>query len=251
MSRPDKDGHLLTVKHPLSLEGFCTGLQNCPDAKLVQFVLDGIENGVQLGPLEGSVDSDPARCKDGHAVRGWEAELWAIMQDEVHKGQKLGPFGIPPFRQFRCSPVSFVPKKDSSKVRLIHNLSHPFRGNSVNALVSPEEAAIQYQRFEDFIGMVRRAGHGAELGKFDLTDAYKYILVHPDYWPWLGIHVGSGPSREYYIETTLPFGHRLVPKIFTTCSDVLVWIAHEFGAGPLFTYVDDFASAQPAGSGLC
>ncbi len=60
LSRPDKDGHLLMVKHPLSLEGFHTSLWNCPDAKLVQFVLDSIENGVRLGPLEGSVDSNPA-----------------------------------------------------------------------------------------------------------------------------------------------------------------------------------------------
>ncbi len=49
LSRPDKDSHLLTVKHPLSLEGFQTGLQNCPDAELVQFVLDSIQNGMRLG----------------------------------------------------------------------------------------------------------------------------------------------------------------------------------------------------------
>ncbi len=60
LSRPDKDGHLLMVKHPLSFRSFWTGLQNCPDVELVQFVLDGIKNGVRLGPLEGSVDSDPS-----------------------------------------------------------------------------------------------------------------------------------------------------------------------------------------------
>ncbi len=70
LSRPDKDGHLLTVRHPLSLEGFWTGLRNCPDAELVQFVLDGIENGVQLGPLEGPVDNDLSQCRNGHSVRG-------------------------------------------------------------------------------------------------------------------------------------------------------------------------------------
>ncbi len=116
----------------------------------------------------------------------------------------------------------------------------------MNVLINPGEGAIQYQRFEDFIGMVRRAGHGAELGKFDLTDAYKYVLVHLDYWPLLGIHVGSGPSQEYYVETTLPFGHRLASMIFTAFSDTLVWIMSEFGTGLLFKYVDDFA-----GSGLC
>ncbi len=49
----------------------------------------------------------------------------------------------------------------------------------------------------------------------------------------------------------MPFGHRLAPKIFTAFSDALVWIAPNFGAGFLFKYIDNFASAQPAGSGLC
>ncbi len=110
------------------------------------------------------MDSDLSQCRNGHAVRGREAELRAIMQDEVQKGWKLGPFGAPPFCQFKCSPVSFMPKKESSKAWLIHNLSHPFGGNSVNAQISPKEATVQYQRFEDFIGVVRRASHGQSSG---------------------------------------------------------------------------------------
>ncbi len=75
MSRPDKDGHLLSVKHPLSLEGFWRGLIGCPDVYLVEFVLDGIRNGVRLGSPEGAVDADPYRCRNGQAVRGHEAKL--------------------------------------------------------------------------------------------------------------------------------------------------------------------------------
>ncbi len=75
------------------------------------------------------MDIDLSRCRNGHAVRGWETELQAIMQEEVQNDRKLGPFTVKPFHQFKCSPVSFVPKKDSSKVWLIHNLSHPFGSN--------------------------------------------------------------------------------------------------------------------------
>ncbi len=87
-------------------------------------------------------------------VKDREAELQAVTQGKVAKGHKLGPFASLPFEQFKCSPISFVPKRDSTKVQLIHNLSHPFHGNSINALI-----------------MVRPAGPAAELGKFDLTDA--------------------------------------------------------------------------------
>ncbi len=59
--------------------------------------------------------------------------------------------------------------------------SHSFHGNSVNAHITPQEAAIQYQMFEDIIAMVRAAGPAAELGKFDLIDAYKHMVVHPDH----------------------------------------------------------------------
>ncbi len=61
LSRLNKDGRLLTVKHPLSLEGSREGLADCPDLELVQFVLEGIQNGVCLGPSDGMVDADPWR----------------------------------------------------------------------------------------------------------------------------------------------------------------------------------------------
>ncbi len=70
LSRLDKDDCRLTVKYPLSLEGFREGLADCPDMELIQFVLDGIQNGVRLGPLDGTVDTDLWCCKNGLAVKG-------------------------------------------------------------------------------------------------------------------------------------------------------------------------------------
>ncbi len=52
----DKEGWHMSVKHPLSLEGFHHGLTDCPDTELVQFVLDGIHDGVRLGSLDGVVE---------------------------------------------------------------------------------------------------------------------------------------------------------------------------------------------------
>ncbi len=61
----DKEGRHLSVKCSLSLEGFRRGLADCPDMELVQFVLDGISDGVRLGSLDGVVDADPWRCTNG------------------------------------------------------------------------------------------------------------------------------------------------------------------------------------------
>ncbi len=65
MSRVDKEGRCLSVKHPLSLKGFRHSLTDWPDMELVQFVLEGIREGVHLGSLDGAVDADPWRCRNG------------------------------------------------------------------------------------------------------------------------------------------------------------------------------------------
>ncbi len=245
------DGSLLLVRHPLNLTSFEQGLADCPDAEMRQFVLDGIRSGVRLGPVDGLAATDVKCCRNGKGIQGHEKQLFDMLLEEVRLGRKFGPFEQQPFSDFRCSPVNFIPKRNSEKVRLIHNLSYPFKGDSVNSLIAPEEARVVYQRFEEFVSMVREAGPNAELGKFDLHDAYKYVLVHPDFWPRLGIHVGEGKERRYFVEATLPFGHRLAPKIFTEFAKGVHWIAQKNGAEKMFVFVDDFVTARCKGTGQC
>ncbi len=77
------------------------------------------------------------------------------LHEEVAQGlwaqHKIGPFAELPVASFWCSPVNVIPKKGSSNFRLIHNLSHPFGSNSVNSLISPEEARVSYQKFDEFV----------------------------------------------------------------------------------------------------
>ncbi len=113
-------------------------------------VLDGIQNGIRLGPLEGSVElrSEP--------VLEWlfsQGPGDTAMGDHARGGQEgpeSGSVLCATIRPVQELPVNFVAKKHLANVRLIHNLSHPFSANSVNALISPDEAAVQYQRFEDY-----------------------------------------------------------------------------------------------------
>ncbi len=161
--------------------------------------------------------------------------------DEVARGHKFGPFSSPPFSSFKCSPVNLIPKCNSDKSRLIHNLSHPFAGNSVNALVSKEEATVQYEHFGEFLVMVCKAGRGAELVKMDIADAYKHIIVHPDFWQLLGIHTGEKGRREFFVEATLPFGHQVACQIFSKFGQAVKLIAQKNGADAnVFQYIDDY-----------
>ncbi len=201
-------GEQVSVQHPLSWEGFQLGLQDCPNRELVQFVLHAIENGAALGTAKNHLSKDPFRCRNG--CMG-ESEVRALCE-EVAQGlqaqHKISPFAEPPFASSQCSPVNAIPKKGTDKFWLIHNLSHPFGGESVNSLVSPEEARVSYQKFDEFVDQVRHAGRGDELGKFDLADAYKSVLVDPIFWHLLGLHADEpAGGRQFFMDVSLPFGH--------------------------------------------
>ncbi len=119
-------------------------------------------------------------------------------------------------------------------------------------MISPDEAHVSYQKFDEFVDRVQRAGRGVELGKFDLADAYKSVLVRPKFWHLLGLHLDQPDgARQFFANVSLPFGHRLSPAVFCKFARALNCIAQFFGADPFFNYVDDFLTAQEKGSGKC
>ncbi len=109
-------------------------------------------------------------------------------------GSKLGTFRKPLFGEFQCSPVAAVPK-GISDIRLIHNLSAP-KGRSINDGIPDEFAAMDYDRFDSAMDMVRKVGRGAWMAKVDLKAAFKHILVRPDQWHLLGLHLDSPDRRK-------------------------------------------------------
>ena len=77
---------------------------------------------------------------------------------------------------------------------------------------------------------------GAFLDKCDVRSAYRNVPVHPEDAGWLGL-MWEG---EVYADTTLPFGLRSAPKIFTAVADAFQWIVRRTGVQVLFHYIDDF-----------
>lgn len=50
------------------------------------------------------------------------------LKKELEVGQIVEPFTCPPFKNFRCSPLSIVPKKVPSEFHMIQHLSQRFIG---------------------------------------------------------------------------------------------------------------------------
>ena len=79
-------------------------------------------------------------------------------------------------------------------------------------------------------------GQGFQLAKIDIQSAYRNIPVHLEDWNLLGMVW----ENSLFIGTTLPFGLRSAPKIFTAVADAAEWIARQQEVATILHYLDDF-----------
>lgn len=161
-----------------------------------------------------------------------------VINDDVRDGKKAGPYARKPFPIMCISPIGCVPKKNSEKVRVIHHLSFPHGGDSVNASILKKEQ--QLPRFGTAARAIRRLGKGALLIKLDVSAAYKQIPVRKQDWPLLGF-LWEG---QYYYERVLPFGLRSSCRLWDLYAAALHYFLFEQTgvdcAREVIHYVDDF-----------
>ena len=94
---------------------------------------------------------------------------------DVAANKKAGPFDRPPFKFFSVSPIGAVPKKGTNKIRVIHHLSHPFKGDSINHSITEKYQPLG--NFDQACVLIRRLGRGCSLIKLDAEAAYKQVPV--------------------------------------------------------------------------
>ena len=216
-----------------------------PEERIARLV-DAISHGVDIGyrgdrARQRRIPQNSCTTEDPRVA----ALISETIATDVAAGYKRGPFDEPPFSPFFVSPLSGVPKGDNGeKIRVIHNLSHPFGGDSVNAGIEREEYFMQ--RFEDAIAAIRRFGRGCWLSKFDIRAAFKLVPVRPGDRPLLGL-IWQG---KYYHECVLPFGLRTSGYRWEEFAAALHFLAtHRIGVLLVFHYVDDFLFVAPPGDG--
>jgi hypothetical protein len=167
---------------------------------LANQIVDGIVHGVTI-----DYEGDRSNSRFGrnppisveHA-----AKVSEVIAEDVASLKKAGPFDRQPFEFFCVSPIGAVPKKNSVKVRVIHNLSHPFRGDSVNEGI--EDGSLRLSSFGHAARAVVMLGAGCWLIKLDVKAAYKLVPVRREDWCLLGFKW----EGKWYYERVLPFGLR-------------------------------------------
>ena len=235
--------------HPiLHYDALESGLSSHPDRAFVARLLEYTRHGVPIG-YKGL--RSPRECSNWPSLEPFSDEISRIINNDVHLGRKAGPFQYPPFDNFVGSPMGAFSKR-SGKIRLIHDLSWP-PGESVNDHISPEEYSLQYMSMDDLVQRITSYGTGTLLGKLDIADAFKHILVRSRDWDLLGstYYNLETHQKQYYVDLVLPFGLRSSPKLFNEYADALQFIMLKNGVSECMHYMDDYVTLGPKNSTQC
>ena len=162
-------------------------------------------------------------------------ETLAKLQKEINLGRIIGPFINKPISNLRISPIGLVEKTDNTW-RLITHLSHPC-DNSVNDFIDQQFCAVRYSSFDNALNMVSSLGRSAELGKIDIRQAFRLLIVNPAEFDLLGIMFDG----KYYVDKCLPMGCSISCALFEKFASFLHWVIEkESGIISLDHYLDDF-----------
>ena len=143
------------ARMPLDYSFFQANLVSHPDKEFVNFILTGISQGVDIGykgPQRSLVSGNwPSSTKNHDKVS-------EAIQAHIDKGRVAGPWAHPPFDYFVSSPLGAVPKKNSTKVRVIHDLSWP-PTLGVNSGIDINEFSLKYIKIDDIIHKCQSSIH--------------------------------------------------------------------------------------------
>jgi len=142
------------------------------------------------------------KCDNLRITKVDEEKVNAVIEADCIANKKAGPFDQQPFKHFSCSPIGAVPKRELGKIRVIHHLSFPRGGDSINA--STAEIHHSLGTFDQATAYMIELCPGCWLIKLDVEAAYKQIPVRPEDWPLLGFKW----KGKWYYERVLPFGLR-------------------------------------------
>lgn len=147
-------------------------LQNYPNKTVADQLLHGFTFGFSLnytGPR------GPVSCKNMVSASENKDQLLDKLNTEIQLGRIVGQFDVPPFKNFHCSPIGVLPKKQGG-FRLITILSAP-RGNSINEFIDTEICSVNYSSFDQAVNMVQNIGANAQLGKMDISNAFRLLFL--------------------------------------------------------------------------
>ena len=139
---------------------------------------------------------------------------------------------------FRTSPLGIVPKPNSSKNRVIQDLSYPRRHGlfaSVNSEINPNDFPCEWGTFAQCFFLSAKSPAGTQVATFDVDSAYRQIPVLPAHHS----HFCVQWEEKFYVDHCLPFGSASACGIFGRVADSFVSICLAHNVDAILKWVDD------------
>ena len=197
-----------------------------------EFLLAGIKDGFHI--VDADKIQNEVECKNYKSATNppFRDKVETQILDELAHGHYKFVQDKPTI----VSALGAIPKKDSHKVRLIHDCSRPEK-SAVNDFAYLDK--FHYQTIQDAVDLITP---GAYLAKCDLSNAYRSVRIHPSNCKATGLKwCFQGESKaKYMCDTRLPFGAAASPQIFHEITQAVCYIMRMNGFPGIVCYLDDF-----------
>ena len=219
-------------------------LQDYEDKEIIKY----LRFGWPINTVNTSVDTQvPQNQKSIHENRD---KVIDYLCTELHEGAIVGPFADNPFGDSaRFSPLGTREKKDDpTKIRIIHNLSFPFKGRSVNESIPKdeflgEEVKLTYPGIDKLVDIIlNKSEKGRKkvlIFKRDLTRAYRQIFIDVSF-----AHlVGFSFEGMVFFDLSLSMGLKISAYICQRITNSVIFIFRSQGYEAL-NYLDDLGGGD-------
>ena len=228
----------MPVKTSFNIDNWTKYLHDYDDFSIVQYLRYGWPINYQSTVLPQSTLKNHSSAIQNNLC------LMDYLVEELAHGAIIGPFSCNPFSH-PCvvSPLQTVPKRDSSKLRVVHDLSFP-DGASVNSGIPKDrylnhEYKLTLPGVDRLIHFIRLRGYHCHIYKKDLARAFRQIPLDPQDVPFLGFVV----NNQLYFHTRFPFGLRSATMVCQRVTKAVIHILTTEGY-LADVYIDDFYGVE-------
>ena len=201
------------------------------DAKR-DFILSGVKNGFKI--LDESLLQECTFTANYHSATNPTVKTQVESQiiSEINNKRYYVVHDKPTI----VSALGAIPKKNSSKFRLIHDCSRP-EGKALNDFA--ENIPFKYQCISDAVNLIQPQYY---MAKVDLMHAYRSVKVHESNWCATGLQWTFEGNKvpTFLVDTRLPFGARSSPYIFNELTQAVRRILEQKYNIKVIAYLDDF-----------
>ena len=231
----------IPVNSNWNLDQFETWLgQDYHDEEVIKYLKFGWPINANETEKQSSIPSNQ------EGARNNKDDVRDYLAKERARGSVIAPFSKNPFRRHtRISPLDTRPKKDSLELRIILNLSHPFKEGTVNHSISKdnyasgEDMTLKYPSMDDLARLVRKKGKNCLIFIRDLQKAYRQLWMCPGSIHLLGFILDD----RIYFDVTLSMGSKSAAYCCQRTTNALSQVYTNFGYEDV-NYLDDLGAAE-------